>query len=73
MRIAIALGSIALALALAACTQTGGPQVAGGADCAALFRHYDIWEQRVRRPDYRTIPPGLTGRSTSCARTAASP
>ena len=57
MRIAITLGSIALALG--ACTQASGPYPAGGSDCVTLFRNYDIMEQRVRRPDFRTIPPGL--------------
>jgi hypothetical protein len=59
MRIGITLGSIALALA--GCVPAGGPgtTVAGGSDCIALFRNYDLLEFSVRRPDNRTIPPGL--------------
>jgi hypothetical protein len=47
-----------LAIALAACTPAGGPGT-GGTDCVTRFRNYDLLEQTVRRPDNRTIPPGL--------------
>ena len=59
MRIGISSGCIALALA--ACAPAGGPgtTTASGADCVALFRNYDFLEPSVRRPDNRTIPPGL--------------
>lgn len=50
-----------LALSLVACAPAGGPvdTAAGWGNCVALFRHYDLLEQSVRRPDNRTIPPGL--------------
>lgn len=63
------------ALLLAACAP-GGPQGTQTADCIGLFRHYDELQRWVRRPDNRTIPPGLAPqqarlRASGCITTTA--
>ena len=59
MRIVVIMASVALSLG--ACAPAGGPvdTAPGWGNCVALFRNYDLLEQTVRRPDDRTIPPGL--------------